>query len=416
MKSCVECKLYPKCDDRKKGIDYWCKDFKRLKIRSGSILEILESGEEVDEQAPSLVLTSTIDEKHLTKDAEFNLMSMIEESITNPNPIPRDMKIDDRDLKEFPNFYEWCMSPDGANQPPYARQLAIGIHLFGQYCVAKGTLIQTDRGLVPVESMSGAGVSIMPHSSKVATLLGTATTSHAGLTSKRRKCLRVTNCNGHSLEVTPEHKLAVLSKDYSVAWKEAGQLTKDDILVSAWGRNLWPRSQVRLPKWEQNTTTSFVRNGSVVTTRHVGVGIPRTPKVCGTELAELVGYITSDGSISKWGISFCNANRTLAYRFVALVKSQFGVELPVLRETLPTGTIFYRAGCSFRAIPDFFTHIGFPRATCYYKDVPEFIMRSPKRVVIAYIRALIDCDGWIQNGRVGIELSAPTLVKKVHLH
>lgn len=45
-----------------------------------------------------------------------------------------DLRIDDRDLKEFPNFYEWCFSKDGGNQAPFAKQLALATHLLAEYC------------------------------------------------------------------------------------------------------------------------------------------------------------------------------------------------------------------------------------------------------------------------------------------
>lgn len=45
-----------------------------------------------------------------------------------------DLRIDDRDLKEFPNFYEWCFSKDGGNQAPFAKQLALATHLMAEYC------------------------------------------------------------------------------------------------------------------------------------------------------------------------------------------------------------------------------------------------------------------------------------------
>lgn len=45
-----------------------------------------------------------------------------------------DLRIDDRDLKEFPNFYEWCFSKDGGNQAPFAKQLALATHLMAEWC------------------------------------------------------------------------------------------------------------------------------------------------------------------------------------------------------------------------------------------------------------------------------------------
>lgn len=132
MKSCVECRHYHRCRDPNKGHSYSCSEYKKIAtVKTGSIVEIL-LGESEDYPSPSVV--SNVNPSLLTKSHELDLMTMVEEALSNPSPIPKDLKIDDGDLKEHPNFYEWCMDSRGANQPPFSRQLGIGLHLFGQWC------------------------------------------------------------------------------------------------------------------------------------------------------------------------------------------------------------------------------------------------------------------------------------------
>ena len=69
-------------------------------------------------------------------DGEFALdMERIVADVLNSGArVAPDLRIDDRDLKEFPNFYKWCFSKDGGNQAPLAKQLALATHLMAEYC------------------------------------------------------------------------------------------------------------------------------------------------------------------------------------------------------------------------------------------------------------------------------------------
>lgn len=69
-------------------------------------------------------------------DGEYALdMERIVADVLNSGArVAPDLRIDDRDLKEFPNFYEWCFSKDGGNQAPFAKQLAFATHLMAEWC------------------------------------------------------------------------------------------------------------------------------------------------------------------------------------------------------------------------------------------------------------------------------------------
>lgn len=88
-----------------------------------------------------LPTTNTIKEKDDTyvkevADGEFalDMERIVAEVLNSGARVAPDMRIDDRDLKEFPNFYEWCFSKDGGNQAPFAKQLALATHLLAEYC------------------------------------------------------------------------------------------------------------------------------------------------------------------------------------------------------------------------------------------------------------------------------------------
>lgn len=137
--TCLTCQNYNKCNDPNKAFGFRCVSYKTMGSQSASLLldmiaedTLTNSDSLLDESLPIAMIG---EEEGRKKETE--LIDYMSDIINNPNPIPKDLKFDDSDLKEFPNFYEWCMSPRGANNPPFARQLAIGIHLFGEYCPNK---------------------------------------------------------------------------------------------------------------------------------------------------------------------------------------------------------------------------------------------------------------------------------------
>ncbi|QJT70863.1 hypothetical protein GR7B_00065 [Vibrio phage vB_VcorM_GR7B] len=65
---------------------------------------------------------------------ELNLIEQLEQVLSSGLVVPPDLRIDDRDIKEHPNFFRWCMSPTGADQAPFARQLELATKMFAEYC------------------------------------------------------------------------------------------------------------------------------------------------------------------------------------------------------------------------------------------------------------------------------------------
>ena len=139
-KTCLTCTHYNFCTDPDKSFGYKCSSYKKIAVHNiDSYLDDLAQEYLGDNRTVSsgLILPNTVDPVMSDTQAskkERQLISYLDDVLENPNPIPRDLKFDDSDLKEFPNFYEWCMAKDGANTPPFARQLAIGIHLFSEWC------------------------------------------------------------------------------------------------------------------------------------------------------------------------------------------------------------------------------------------------------------------------------------------
>lgn len=421
MKSCVECKFYNRCQDPNKRWDYSCVSFKRIKsVDSGSILDIIgldaeSSYEEGDISIPHGAGAMLSESE--AEDKERSLIAYLDDAMSSDTPLPKDLKFDDRDIKEFPNFYEWCMSKKGANTPPFARQLMIGIHLFGEYCLHGDSLVPTERGLLRLkevcENPKQTGMNDL--NIRVGTLEGSAKSTYGGLISKNRKCLKVTDTRGQSLIVTPEHKFAILNHDYSIGWKEARNLSSEDVLISALGRNLWSKSLVMLPE--------YVYEGANTLKRFI-----KYPKTFNSDFAYWLGLLLGDGYFNTnskvptgySGIAFCNSDKSVIDAFSTLGYKLFGLKA-LISETdtsncdLGTGITFWYVQFHSIALVEFLSHIGVPIGNSFNKGMPEFVYKSPKKVVCSFISGLIDTDGYVTNNtyRIGLGMSNENIVSGV---
>ncbi len=116
------------------------------------------------------------------------------------------------------------------------------------------------------------------------------------------------------------------------------------------------------------------------------------------EFAEFLGCLIGDGNIhvSKGAIGYTTGDRVLADRYAALVTQLFAVE-PVLFWDDKTANgkggrwrvVFYA-----RNVLDLLHSMGIDlKAKARNKRIPAAVLRSPKRVVSAFLRAYFDCDG-----------------------
>ena len=90
---------------------------------------------------------------------ELALTEILKELIENNVTIPPDLKVDDRDFKEFANFYDWCFSRYGADQPPFARQLELAIKVLE---IPREALFLTGKAYLKYRKNKGTKNSPLP--------------------------------------------------------------------------------------------------------------------------------------------------------------------------------------------------------------------------------------------------------------
>lgn len=374
-------------------------------LRGGEVAAVDFDPENINKSAHSIGAGS-FDEQ------EIDIARTIREVVDSKILVPRDMKIDDSGIPVAKNVYEWCTSDRFSminGEKPYIEQLMWGIITFNEYCVAKGSVVFTDRGILKVEDFVGNPTSakMSPMRARVATDSGSKFTSHGGMTSKRRQCLKVTYASGHTVTVTPDHRIQVLNAQLEQEWVRADKLSIGDYGVMPYGTNTWSKKDAKL------------KSGFVQNQHHASKQFEPLVRVT-PELARLTGYIISDGFFNDNTIGFINTDQNVIDDFVACCEAVFGhtpkTEIGFkstgkVQSTIPYTNVFLHGGNFVRWL----NHIGFQGTDCYTKVIPDYILTSTKDVVVNCLRAIFDCDGFVDRSRVGIELASVECARQISM-
>jgi stage V sporulation protein R len=129
------------------------------------------------------------------------------------------------------------------------------------------------------------------------------------------------------------------------------------------------------------------------------------PAVVDEKLASFLGYLVGDGHVSevKRTIGLTTGDDEQADRFVELVRELFGLRA---RKKRDEGR--WRVSFSSLDVEEFLKHLGLTTGvSASVKTVPDVILRSPKPVVAAFLRAYYDADGYA--GQSGVILSTTSV-------
>ena len=312
----------------------------------------------------------------------------------------------------------------------------------GWACVVAGTRVLTDKGLLPIEEIVARRLAVRVSDGERARPVY----DHAAF--PEREVVRVRTRRGLELAGSTTHR--VLLADGT--WRRLDELRVGDRVRLAVGTALWAEEPVRLT-WEPverftlqdaadeagvSLSTVFryrrgrsIRKHAAQVARAVAryeartptgtavTALPRArrairvPSILDEALAAFLGYLVGDGNVSrvKRVVGFTSGDVGLAERFRALGERLFGLKGRLLKDGARWRVLFH----SLHLI-DFLEHLGLPTGPAAdRKTVPEAILRSPKPVVVAFLRAYFDCDA--HAGKQGVILSTASeeLAKTVQL-
>ena len=135
MNSCISCaKLIP-CPDPDKGITYVCKKFTPKTPPSQKEIASIEEVRRAERSAREADAdTSKVSEEE-ARSSEIDLIAALDEVFDSKTKQPRNLKVDDRDLKEFANYKAFFTGTTwGLKVRPFPRQLFITSALFQEIC------------------------------------------------------------------------------------------------------------------------------------------------------------------------------------------------------------------------------------------------------------------------------------------
>jgi stage V sporulation protein R len=130
-------------------------------------------------------------------------------------------------------------------------------------------------------------------------------------------------------------------------------------------------------------------------------------------LGAFLGYLIGDGHISevKRVIGLTSADDEQVEHFAGLVEELFGVRP---RKKWDDGR--WRVSFHSRDVEDFLKSLGLKTGVAArVKEVPPAVLRSPKPVVAAFLRAYFDCDGYAGKQGVILSTSSESLGRTVQL-
>jgi stage V sporulation protein R len=139
----------------------------------------------------------------------------------------------------------------------------------------------------------------------------------------------------------------------------------------------------------------------------------RVPEILDERLGAFLGYLIGDGHISrrKRIVGLTTGDESQADRFHCLAEDLFGV-CPRKKWDQTK----WRIGFCSRSVGEFLVHLGLkPGVSARLKNVPEGILRSPKPVVAAFLRAYYDCEGYAGKAGVILSTSSTEMSKTVQL-
>ena len=126
--SCLNCSQYFTCADDRKSAAWSCVSFSPL---SGAHCDDLLT------QAQAYLDDTHEQFNPAEKDdpaAVGEFEAMISRAVSDNRLVPLDLRVDDSDIPEAANYYEWIYGRLGINFRPFSRQMWIALKLFGEMC------------------------------------------------------------------------------------------------------------------------------------------------------------------------------------------------------------------------------------------------------------------------------------------
>lgn len=268
-----------------------------------------------------------------------------------------------------------------------------------RYCVTGDTLVVTDQGLKPVDSLSqGRGEEI---ALRVLSAQGTVNTASKWFNCGAFPVQTVRTRRGFEVTGTTNHPLLVCvpgaDKRTTLVWKTIADVHPGDFVVMDRSEALWPECPVALGDLHP------------VIAINSRVEEHALPEVLTEDLAFLLGALTAEGTVRAKVIEFTNTHGDFADAFRATWERVFPTCRLHVFEREPSSygkKPFLQMQCVAQHVIAFLKALGLQGKSAE-RGVPTRILQSPQAVVAAFLRGLFEGDGAVERSgrsllRVGL--------------
>lgn len=245
------------------------------------------------------------------------------------------------------------------------------------FCVAKGTLVPTSRGMLPIEDVP----------------VGAVVATHAGFKEVvqhhkvgTKEAFTITTKMGYELCGSDAHPVMVLNDDLGLEWKRLWEVKPGDRVAL---------SMKKKPFATEYPEIKFELDRRQVTQRTP----PKIPQILNEDLAKVLGYLVAEGAALRHRVEFCNKDPDIEEDYREAFFRCFG-EYPLARSP-------YYHSAEGEWYCQFFGSLGIERGVkSDKKTVPPLVFVAPRSVQQSYLKAYFEGDGSAGNGR---QVSAYTI-------
>ncbi len=261
-----------------------------------------------------------------------------------------------------------------------------------QQCFAKGTLIVTKRGLIPIEQVHTGDETFTEQGwNKVTEVFSNGI----------QETVKLTLDSGFSIELTPNHKVAVIEND-QIVLKMVKELGGRDTLLLKLGdeNNNFGKLPLQKVSYQKSKYTSLQLKAI------------RQPEILNEELGYFLGWYFADGWNDAQGIGLVIPDDIeVQNKTIELVNELFAVN-PLIAKT--AGENCRRLKINSLWVKKFLSENGLLKKHSWEIALPEKILTSPSSVQTAFVAGFFDGDG--DNGKnYRIASSSEEFIKQLQL-
>ncbi len=284
-----------------------------------------------------------------------------------------------------------------------------------RYCVTGDTLIATSAGLVPIEGLGSPSRGVDQEISvDVLARDGRVQRASRWFDCGLHPTLKIRTRSGYELTGTYNHPVLTWGKDAQgrpcFRWKTLDALEPGEYLVlDRTPDPFWPQNPINVTAYHPPTPGR--------TQAHA------LPPYLDEDLAVVMGALVAEGTLTEKRFEFTATPGAFAESFRQTWERVFPTcRLHVfLREPVSYGRKpFFQMQVVSQHVVSFLHNIGLKPCRSHERQVPPLILRSPKRVVSAFLRAYFEGDGAVERSgqsllRVSVHSASQLLLKQLQV-